>query len=211
MPWLFGKEIEIPEEWERSKLIEKCVNKPEYGANTSAIKKDLKLPRYIRITDLNDDGTLRDLEWKSISEEDAKDYILNENDFLFARTGATVGKTFLYQKNNGRCAYAGYLIRFKPDSKNLNPRFLFELTHSKLYWIWLLSIQTWGVQPNVNAEQYSNMPLLLPPLPEQQKIASILSNTDEKIQSYKQYKEKLQRLKKSLMQKLLTGEVRVAV
>ena len=133
VPWLFGKEIEIPEEWKRTKLIENCIDKPEYGANSSAIGKDLKLPRYIRITDLNYDGTLRDLEWKSISKEDAKNYILNEGDFLFARTGATVGKTFLYQKNHGQCAYAGYLIRFNVNTENLDAQFLFQLTHSKSY------------------------------------------------------------------------------
>ena len=179
--WLFGKEIEIPQEWEHVKLIEKCSRKPEYGAGAAAIEKDPKLPRYIRITDLNNDGSLRDSEWKSISENDSKDYILNEGDILFARTGATVGKTYLHRKNSYKYAFAGYLIRFKPDDQNLDCEFLFNLTHSKFYWSWLTSIQTWGVQPNVNAEQYSNMPILLPPLTEQQKIASILSRVDASI------------------------------
>ena len=66
--WLFGKEIEIPEEWNITRLIEQCIRKPEYGAGESAIEKDLKLPRYIRITDLNGDGSLRNEEWKSIKE-----------------------------------------------------------------------------------------------------------------------------------------------
>ena len=207
--WLFGKEIEIPEEWKYVKLIEKCSGKPEYGAGISAIEKNLKLPRYIRITDLNNDGSLRNSEWKSISEKDSKGYILNEGDILFARTGATVGKTYLHRKNNYKYAFAGYLIRFKPDDQNLDCEFLFNLTHSKFYWSWLTSIQTWGVQPNVNAEQYSNMPILLPPLPEQQKIASILSGVDAYIQKSQEYKEKLDILKRGLMQKLLTGQIRV--
>ena len=209
IPWLFDKEIEIPEEWQCIKLSEKCIGKAKYGANISAKAKNSKLPRYIRITDLNDDGSLRDLEWKSVLEEDVKDYLLNDDDVLFARTGATVGKTYIHQKNNGKCAFAGYLVRFKPDNEHLNSKFLFYLTHSKPYWIWLLSIQTWGVQPNVNAEQYSNMPILLPTIKEQQKIASILSEVDAYIQSNQQYKEKLIKLKKGLMQKLLTGQIRV--
>ena len=201
---LFGKYEEIPEEWKYVKLIEKCSGKPEYGAGISAIEKNLKLPRYIRITDLNNDGSLRNSEWKSISEKDSKGYILNEGDILFARTGATVGKTYLHRKNNYKYAFAGYLIRFKPDDQNLDCEFLFNLTHSKFYWSWLTSIQTWGVQPNVNAEQYSNMPILLPPLPEQQKIASILSNVDALIESTYKIIEKTERLKKGMMQKLLT-------
>lgn len=202
--WLFGKEIEIPEEWERVTLIEKCESKPKYGANVSAIEKNPELPRYIRITDLNDDGSLRDEEWKSIPEEDAKDYILNENDILFARTGATVGKTFLYQKTHGRCAFAGYLIRFKPEDKKLEPKFLFYWTHSKYYWSWLSSIKTQGVQPNVNAEQYSDMPLLCPPLPEQQKISEIISRVDQLIISTQNVIEQTRLLKRGIMQKLLS-------
>ena len=201
---MFGKYEEIPEDWERVKLIEKCSKKPEYGAGESAAEKDLKLSRYIRITDLNDDGSLRNEEWKSISNDAAKDYILNEGDILFARTGATVGKSYLYEKKDGKCAFAGYLIRFVPDQKKLDLKFLFQNIHSIYYWKWLKSIQTWGVQPNVNAEQYSNMPILLPPIKEQQKIASILSNVDNLIDSYGKVIASTKVLKRGLMQKLLT-------
>ena len=209
--WLFGKEIEIPQEWNVTRLIEQCIQKPEYGAGESAIEKDLKLPRYIRITDLNDDGSLRNKEWKSIKENAAKDYLLNNNDILFARTGATVGKSYLYADEDGRCAFAGYLIRFQPDQTKLNSKFLFHYIHSIYYWKYIKSIQTWGVQPNVNAEQYSNLLILLSPIHEQQKIASILSGVDAYIQKNQQYKKRLEKLKKGLMQKLLTGQIRVKV
>jgi len=205
--FLFGNYEEIPEEWERVKLIERCSKKPEYGALVSAIEKNPKLPRYIRITDLNEDGSLRDEEWKSISTDDAKNYLLNEGDVLFARTGATVGKTYLYEKKDGLCAFAGYMIRFIPKSTQLDPKFLFYYAHSALYWRWLKSIQTWGVQPNVNAEQYSNMLILLPLIKEQQKIALILSNIDSLIQQTETEIEQTQRLKKGLMKKLLTKGV----
>lgn len=200
---LFRKYEEVPENWKRVKLIENCSKKPEYGAGISAIEKNTELPRYIRITDLNDDGALKDEEWKSISEDDSKDYLLNEGEILFARTGATVGKTYLYQKKDGRCAFAGYLIRFVPEKNQLDSEFLFYYAHSNRYWKWLNSIQTWGVQPNVNAEQYSSMPILLPPIQEQQKIASIFSNVDSLIQQTQKVIEQTQRLKKGLMQKLL--------
>ncbi len=206
---LFGKYEEIPDSWKYVKLIEKCSKKPDYGASVSAIEKDTKLYRYIRITDLNHDGSLRDKEWKSIYDDNAKNYILNDGDILFARTGATVGKTFLYKKNYGKCAFAGYLIRFVLDPNHLIPEFLFYFTHSTSYLKWLRSIQTWGVQPNVNAEQYSNMRLFLPPLYEQQKIITMLSTIDLKIIYYELKKSDLDKLKKGLMQKLLFGQIKV--
>jgi len=206
---LFGKYEEIPSDWKKSQLLDLCKKKPEYGANVSAIKRNDKLPRYIRITDLNDDGTLRDEEWKSIEEKNAEKYILNEGDIVFARTGATVGKTYLYRKKDGKCAFAGYLIRFIPDKSILDSQYIFYLTQSKNYWRWLKSIQTWGAQPNVNAAQYSKMPILLPPLKEQEKISSFLSNVDLRIEVFQFKKSKLENLKKGLMQKLPTGQIRV--
>lgn len=200
----FGKEVEIPEEWDLVKLIEKCSKKPKYGANESAIKKNTKLPRYIRITDLNNDGSLREEEWKSITNEAAEDYLLEDGDILFARTGATVGKSFLYKKEFGKCAFAGYLIRFKLKQHELISKFLFQFTHSFYYWNWLKTIQTIGVQPNVNAEQYSNMPIILPPIKEQQKISSILSNVDQTLEKTNQLIQKTKLFKRGLIQKLLT-------
>lgn len=201
---LFGKYEEIPETWDLVKLISLCKRKPQYGASVPALPKNYTLPRYIRITDLNDDGSLREDEWMSIAEEDAQPYILSEGEIIFARTGATVGKTYLYKKEHGKCAFAGYLIRFIPDKERLDPTFIFYYTHSYNYWRWLRSFQTEGVQPNVNAEQYSQLPVITPPLPHQQKIASILSSIDSLIRQTQKIIEQTQRLKKGLMQKLLT-------
>lgn len=99
--FLFGRYEEIPQSWTIAKFIELCRDRPMYGAAVPASKKNHLLPRYIRITDLNEDGSLRHEEWMSISEEDARPYILSEGDILFARTGATVGKTYLYRKEDG--------------------------------------------------------------------------------------------------------------
>jgi type I restriction enzyme S subunit len=187
-----------------TRLIDLSIVTPKYGASVPAISKDISLPRYIRITDLDDEGHLKEKEWASITVEDAKSYFLREGDLIFARTGATVGKTYLYHKRDGRCAFAGYLIKFSLNHDLVDPVFLFYYTHSKNYWRWLRSIQTEGVQPNVNAEQYSYMPVLIPPIKEQKKIASILSKLDEQIQKTDQIIEQTQRLKKGLMQKLLT-------
>jgi type I restriction enzyme S subunit len=197
---------EIPEEWVYKRLVDLCDGKPCYGAAISAIAKDENLPRYVRITDIDDNGCLKNDNWVSISLNDARPYLLNEGQILFARTGATVGKTYLYRKEDGNCAFAGYLIRFIPNKSKLNSKYLFYFTHSDPYWKWLRSTQTEGVQPNVNANQYSNMLIPTPPLKEQQKIASILSNIDNLIQKTDQVIEQTQRLKKALINHFIIGD-----
>jgi len=105
--WL-GK---IPVHWE-AKRFKFLVSEPlQYGANEAAELTDPDLPRYIRITDVKDDGALRDETFRSLPEDTAKEYLLKDGDILLARSGATVGKTFIYKASWGRAAYAGYLIR----------------------------------------------------------------------------------------------------
>jgi len=199
----YKKMEKIPKNWNLYHLISLCKKNPQYGANVSALSKNEKLPRYIRITDLNNDGTLRDKEWKSITEKNAKDYLLHEGDVLFARTGATVGKSYLYRNRDGRCAFVGYLIRFVPDFTKIEPQFLFQYVHSSHYWNWLHSVTTEGVQPNVNAEEYSNLSILTPPVEEQKKISSILYHVESLIQNTQETIQQIQKLKQGLLQKLI--------
>ena len=185
------------------KLIDLCNERPKYGANSSAIEHNKSLPRYVRITDILQDGSLRKDKIVSIHKDEAKNYLLKEDDIVFARSGS-IGLTYLYKKEDGICAFAGYLIRFVPNQTKLNTKFLSHYTHSHLYWKWISSTKTAATISNVNAEQYSKMPIVLPPLPEQQQIASILSNVDDTIQKTDQIIKQTQRLKKAMMQKLLT-------
>ena len=89
---------EIPKHWEIKKLKYLISNKLEYGANESAEYDDREQPRYIRITDFGDNGLLKNDTFKSLPLEIAKDYFLSEGDILFARSGATVGKTFQFNR-----------------------------------------------------------------------------------------------------------------
>jgi type I restriction enzyme S subunit len=202
---------EIPVEWRVCKLGELCIGQPEYGANTPAIDKTNNLPRYIRITDITDDGKLLDSTWQSIEIEPARPYILKEGDLVFARSGATVGKTHLYGEKNGDCAFAGYLIRFKPDQGQLLPQFLFHFTHSWHYYNWVKGMLRAGAQPNINAKEYSNMRVPKPSIKEQKQIIEILNAVDNEIEKELNHKKQLETLKKGLMQVLLTGKLRVAV
>lgn len=103
--------------WPNAKLSEVSLGKPQYGANAPATFYTGKRPRYIRITDIDATGIVS-LNGKVEADlQDFSRFLLQENDLLFARSGATVGKTYLYNSLDGPSIYAGYLIRFKLNSK----------------------------------------------------------------------------------------------
>lgn len=102
---------DVPEHWDVKRLRRILKEPLKYGANESAEGNDNELPRYVRITDISEQGDLRPETFRSLPLEKAMPYLLKEGDLLFARSGATSGKTFLYNEDWGVCAYAGYLIR----------------------------------------------------------------------------------------------------
>jgi type I restriction enzyme, S subunit len=114
------------------KFLAACPMK--YGANEAALDDDQDQPRFIRITDIAEDGSLRADTFKSLQQDIAQDYMLDDGDILFARSGATVGKTFIYCKSWGAACFAGYLIRFRCDRAKVLPRFLFYFTQGSDYW-----------------------------------------------------------------------------
>ena len=138
---------------------------PMYGANTSAIDGDKSVDyRFIRVTDINDDGFLNS-DWKTASSIEEK-YILNEGDFLFARSGATAGKTYRYEESAGKAIFAGYLIRFKTIESELMSLFLELLTKSTDYKNWIAKTRGGTSQPNINAQQFASylIPLVESPV-----------------------------------------------
>ncbi len=160
-------------------LLRDClIEKPTYGANASSKEYLNDTPRYIRITDIDDEGNLIKDDIVSIDTDDYKNYILLDNDFLFARTGNTVGKTLLYDSKMGQAVYAGYLIRFRLDQKKLLPKFLFYFTKSLKYESFKRKMTKVGAQPNINSEEYQSM--ILPGLP-----IEIQENIVEKLNSMK--------------------------
>ena len=155
-------------------LKEIAVSSGEYGANTPATKFNPAIGRYIRITDIDDSGNLNS---DMVSPEVAEDkYLLQEGDLLFARTGATVGKTYLHKK--GKAFYAGYLIKYRFLDAVL-PDFVFAYTHSQEYYKWVELTQKVGAQPNISAKQYDGLRIIVPPL-EEQKLFIVLMNQADK-------------------------------
>lgn len=176
----------LSEKYKFSKLLDVVTEKPLYGAGEKGIKKKSDI-RYIRITDINENGTLND-DFVSAEKVDSK-YLLEENDFLIARSGNTVGKTFLYKKEFGKCIYAGYLIKFKLNTKKIIPEYLLYYTKSNIYKQWIASNQRANAQPNINSNEFLNSPIIIPPIEEQYYIVNHLQKIKEKIISLKQQAE----------------------
>ncbi len=165
---------EIPRHWQ-AKRLRFLVSEPlKYGANESAELDDPDLPRYIRITDVDENGRLRGDTFKSLPEDVARPYLLKEGDLLLARSGATVGKSFYYEPSWGRAAYAGYLIRARFNPARMMPRFVNYFTNSQQYWQWLGSSFIQATIQNVSAEKYANLIVPVPPVDEQAEIVAYL-------------------------------------
>lgn len=200
---------EIPGDWEVKKLGECCLVKGEYGINASAVEFSDELPAYLRITDIDNDGNYSSIKKTSVGDPNYEQFILKDGDIVFARTGATVGKTYLYKSKDGILVFAGFLIRFRTNEKILMVNHLKYFTESKLYWDWVKTVSMRSGQPGINAEEYSSLKIPLPPLPEQKAIAQVLSTADAAIHTTeKLISQKILR-KKWLMQQLLTGKKRL--
>jgi type I restriction enzyme S subunit len=167
---------EVPEGWDVKHLKYLSNKSLKYGSNETLVSDDRNNPRYIRITDINSDGSLRDNTFQSLSEESAEEFLLKTGDILFARSGATVGKTFIYDNSWGRCCFAGYLVRFRSDNKRFLPRFLIFFTNSQNYWDWISNVNIQSTIQNVSGEKYGNLSVPVPPFTEQFAITSFLDN-----------------------------------
>ena len=150
--------------------------KLSYGSGASAVEFD-KDVRYVRITDIQEDGKL-DSNAMSPSVYEEK-YLLHDGDILFARSGATVGKTYHYRNTDGKAIYAGYLIRFIPNQKLVLPEYVFYYTRSDYYHAFIRKSAQAVAQPNINAKQYGDLIVCVPPLSLQQDFASKIESIEK--------------------------------
>jgi type I restriction enzyme S subunit len=164
----------LPKNWSFQRL-RFIANEPlMYGANEAAVLEDRALPRFIRITDVNSDGTLNEDTFRSLPVDVAAPFFLADGDILLARSGATVGKSFQYLASWGAAAYAGYLIRCRPNKDIVVPRFINYYFQTSCYWACINSTLIQSTIENFSAEKYKELRLPLPPKEEQQKIAAFL-------------------------------------
>lgn len=175
----------------------------EYGLNASAKKFD-GINKYIRITDI-DDVSHKFIQNKLTSPDtdfnSADNYLLKRGDILFARTGASVGKTFCYQLNDGKTYYAGFLIRarIKPD---YIPEFIFQNTLTSRYDNFVKITSQRSGQPGINAQEYAGFEIMVPKRDEQTKIGTFFKQLDDTIALHQRELDLLKETKKGFLQKL---------
>ena len=182
-----------------------------YGANESAECEDESYPRYIRITDIDEDGNLRPDTFRSLPPAKAEPYLLKKGDLLFARSGATAGKTYLFNEDIKAC-FAGYLIKASLK-ETLLPEYLNYYTKSGIYDNWKKSIFIQATIPNIGAEKYANLQITFPSLKEQKDIVNHLDKEIGKVNKVARNCQNqislLQERKQIIINEVVTGKVRV--
>lgn len=124
-------------DWIKSNIGSCIIEKPSYGINAPAVDFNGFLPRYIRITDISKDGRYCKDAQASVSAENVEPFLLKTNDIVLARTGASVGKSYIYDEHDGRLVYAGFLIKMSIDPQKADSRFIFGVLHTYDYWKWV--------------------------------------------------------------------------
>ncbi|CDR27488.1 restriction endonuclease subunit S [Staphylococcus schweitzeri] len=208
MQKIFSQELRFKDEngedhpdWEEKKLGD-ITEQSMYGIGASATRFDSK-NIYIRITDIDEKS--RKLNYQNLTTPDELNnkYKLKRNDILFARTGASTGKSYIHKEEKDIYNYyfAGFLIKFEINEQN-SPLFIYQFTLTSKFNNWVKVMSVRSGQPGINSEEYAKLPLVLPDKLEQQKIAEFLDRFDRQIELEKQKIEILQQQKKGLLQSM---------
>ena len=175
---------DIPSHWDVPRLKYVCSRYAIYGANVPAIQYQKTGIRFIRTSDIDEYGELKEENGVFLPENLVRQYMLQDGDLLLSRSG-TVGRSFLYQsEKHGPCAYAGYLVRFIPNPNFALPQYIYLFTRSPAFQSYVREVAVSTTIANVNARKYANAPLPLPPLPEQRAIAAYLDRKGDIARRY---------------------------
>lgn len=187
-----------------------CTNTGEYGLNAPSCPFNPSLPRYIRITDIDDRGRYQRENPVSVDIQDVENYLLEEGDILFVRTGGTVGKAYRYIPQDGELVYAGFLIKFSINQKLYDARFIYYQFFTRRYRNWVATMSARSGQPGINATEYGKYLVKIPgPIQKQSKIADVLCASDILIDRLTQELSQWNLKKAALSKLLLNGSVRV--
>jgi len=198
---------EIPEHWEIKKLKYICSESAVYGLNESAENYAEEGVRFIRTTDIDDKGNLdSNEEGVFLPEEKTKGYILKTGDLLVSRSGSLGTSLYFDENKYGKCSYAGYLVKFRANSKN-HPKFLFYFSKSNIFYIQIQMALVSSTISNFNGNKYANMILTLSSYNEQKTIANFLDQKTAEIDDLIADKEKLIELLQEKRQAIITEAV----
>ena len=192
------------DDWEQRKLKNLITEPLSYGLNVSSKEYD-GIHKYLRITDIDEKSrkfnkdklTSPDIKFNSSS----KKYLLSNNDIVFARTGASTGKTYMYQKEDGIVYYAGFLIKASLSS-NFDNNFIFQQTYRKRYYQRVKVISQRSGQPGINSKEYGNFDFLITQIEEQNKIGKLFKIFDNLLALYERKLKLLSRVKKYFLDNL---------
>ncbi len=195
-------------QWSESRLKNLLAIPLSYGLNVSSEDDREDWPRYIRITDFDDFDHLNEGTFKSLPISVAEPALLKDGDLLFARCGATAGKTFLYSALPKGACYAGYLIRARFKRNLVNPRFVSYFTKGVDYCNWKNRYCIQTTIQNISADKYNQLPISIPSLSEQQRIVDYLdeklAKIDERIEVLEKQQDAYAQLKKSVINQAVT-------
>ncbi|MBW2109575.1 MAG: restriction endonuclease subunit S [Deltaproteobacteria bacterium] len=204
---MFGDPATNPKGWLTKPLGEVTIGNPQYGANASATEWTEGSPRYVRITDITDDGRLLKTGVVTLDLDNWAPYQLTTGDLLFARSGNTVGKTYLYHPQDGLCAYAGYLIRFKADQNQVLPWYLFALTQTGYYKSWVETRKRVAGQPNINGKEYASLQVPCPPIALQEAFVERIERLIDLRDKRNTTEKKIRQLYGVLLHRAFTGQL----
>ena len=198
----------LPTKWEWA-IVGEISDKIHYGY-TAKSEGDPIGPKLLRITDIQNDT----VDWNivpycKIDENQKTKYFLREGDLVFARTGATVGKSYLLSGKFPESVFASYLIRIIIN-KRVSNRYISNFFKSPSYWQQITSGQVGIGQPNVNAQTLSRIILPLPPFSEQKEIVRILENLldhEDEARALIDMEEQIDLIEKSILSKAFRGEL----
>ncbi len=197
--------------WSKTALKKFLIAPPNYGINAPGVPRSHNLPTYLRITDIDANGRFVKEGRVAVDHPLASEYMLSDGDIVIARTGASVGKSYLFNRSDGdQIVFAGFLIRLRVDRTKLHPNFFESFTHTSRYWSWILATSTRSGQPGINSNELKDLPVLHPPtIEEQVSIANTLDDLKSELHSLETRLAKSRRIKQGMMQELLTGKIRL--
>lgn len=205
---------EIPEHWTKWRMKHLASEPLQYGANATGVEFREDIPRYVRITDITADRKLSDEGKQSLEMDIAQDYMLEDGDILFARSGATSGKSFYYESQYGSCCFAGYLIRLRTDSRKALSKLLYYYTLTQAYESWTQQIFIQATIQNISADKYNNLWFAIPESMEEQKEIVVYldqrcSEMDELISANEATIKKLKEYRQSIIYEAVTGKIEI--
>ena len=205
---------QIPGNWTTWRMKHLASEPLQYGANATGVEFREDIPRYVRITDITADRKLSNDGKQSLETDIAQDYMLEDGDILFARSGATSGKSFYYEDKYGPCCFAGYLINLRTDNRKALSKFLYYYTLTQAYENWTQQIFIQATIQNISADKYNNLWFAIPgSLEEQADIVAYLdqrcSEMDELISANEATIQKLKEYRQSIIYEAVTGKIEV--